>query len=348
MDCKKYILDGRSDCATGVHSSSSKLKILLIIVWTISFSSLIAQETYQTYGLKSIVKELMIKLYYAEESDGKLIKGMLSDSRVLSQGTRFVEFDSLGNVTSVSRIDCSTMEYFPWYSFERGEDTIVQTNLNYEGEIVLVRTMHFKNGKLHKEYLEVDNDVSLSVDKYINCHEEYFYDSLGALVKILKYDENMGIVAMHEMVSRNNANTLIEEVVIDCTPYMKNIFNPGNKRQYERTHKNILYSIYRKYDSEGRLRLMYEDKRRQLKEYDEAGKLIKWSSVEKDHETIASSSTYIYLDNGLLSQKVRRKEGVETVVEEYTYMYNEEGDWIRCVKKGENKSYIYEREIVYW
>lgn len=92
----------------------------------------------------------------------------------------------------------------------------------------------------------------------------------------------------------------------------------------------------------------YDDSKRHLKEYDKEGKLTKWSNVDLDHETIKSSSNYIYLDNGLLSQKVRHVDGVETILEEYSYTYNERGDWITCMKKSGIGSYIYEREIAYW
>ncbi|MFT6334775.1 MAG: hypothetical protein ACJATI_001520 [Halioglobus sp.] len=317
-------------------------------MFVLSLSNAVAQETYATYNLKPPVKELTIKVYKAEEVDGELTKGRLWDSKIPSDGTRFVEFDELGNVTRVSSINCNTLATSLWYSFERNDNKIIRTNFSYKGEIHNVETSFLKDEKLHKQYLTVNNEISLNANKHINCHEEYFYDSLGSLKKVLKYDENNGVVAIHEMVSRDKSNTLIEELIIDCTPYMNKIFNPKNHPQYEREHKNILYSIFRKYGAEGRLKLMYDDSKRHLKEFDKDGKLLRWSNVDLDHETIKSSSTYIYLDNGLLSQKVRNVDGVETILDEYTYTYNDRGDWISCDKKSGKRSYIYEREIVYW
>lgn len=315
------------------------LKLISILLCTLVIAAAGAQENYKTYKLNNKVSELIIKVYKAEKKDEKLVKGRFSNSRIIKNGSRIVNFDSAGNVTLVSDFNRDGTKHSPWYFFEKTGNTITRVELDYQEEILREKIKTFKNNRLF-EYRVIDSNF-----KYVECFERYDYDQDGNISTTTKYDDSLKVVGLREFISRNSSKSRIEEIIIDCSPYIYRNKSCGEEAFYERLERSKLHSVIRTYIGEN-LETEYDESKKQLKRYDSNGNLIEWTFFDSNNR-ISQAIKYSYNTYGLVARSDIVKDGEVNLKCSYKYKYNNMGDWVNCEENCQSHKRILERKIIY-
>jgi len=283
----------------------------------------------------------MVREYYADSIDGEFVKKGMDILRFGNNPPSFIAmFDRKGNVTDVFNLKCED-EYVRLKSFDYYADFIHESSYTYLG---LTREII---NRLDDQRNVIETIICHSPNDSIIKHQALKYNEKGHLVKKLKFDHNMGIVALSEVVAYDSLNQIYKEIVIDCSPYPIYINSDGTPDQDEIRYRNILATKFRRYYSNNQLEFYYGEELNVRRIFNENGKLLTNTILEDDLESIRSKTEYFYYENELLKEEVYTKNGEVKYRNFYNYEFNSKGDW-KVMKKYGKKNRIVEREFIYY